>query len=58
MEGTRQAVKQFLFEKAQEFIKKSQAVPCTRASRRKAARQIANRHLKAIRAEETQNANV
>ena len=58
MEGTRQEVKQFLFEKAQEFIKKSQPVPYTRKSRREAARKIANQHLRLIRAEEAQNANV
>jgi hypothetical protein len=58
MEGTRQEVKRFLFEKAQEFIKKSQAVPCTRASRRKAAREIAKRYMQNIRAEEAQNAHV
>lgn len=54
----RQAVKQFLFEKAGEFIKKSQAVPCTRKSRRQAAREIAKRYFQQIRSEETQNANV
>jgi precorrin-2 methylase len=58
MEGTKQEVKRFLTEKAMEFIKKSQVVPCSRKSRRQAARDIAKRYLKTIRAEEAQNANV
>ena len=59
MEQSRQAVKSFLNMKAMEFINKSQAVPCTRKSRRKAAREIAKRYLKRVRAgEETIDAVV
>lgn len=56
----KQEVKRFLVEKANEFISKSQAVPCTRKSRRQAAREIAKRYYQQIRSEETQvqNANV
>lgn len=59
MEGTRQEVKQFLRAKAFEFVTKSQAAPCTRKSRRQAARDIAKRYLKQIRSEEAESrANV
>ena len=59
MEQSRQVVKKFLQEKALAFINKHQAVPCSRKSRRQAARDIAKRYLKKVRSgEETIDANV
>ena len=49
---TRQAVKAFLADKAFDFVTAKQAVPCSRKSRRKAAREIAKRYLKLVRAGE------
>lgn len=55
---SRQQVKHFLQLKALDFINQHQAVPCSRASRRKAARDIAKRYLKKVLSEEAQNADV
>ena len=48
---TRQVVKAFLQDRAFAFVTLKQAVPCSRKSRRKAARDIAKRYLKRIRQE-------
>ena len=59
MEQTRQQVKAFLADKAFTFVSLRQVVPCSRKSRRKAAREIAKRYLKKIRQEgETVDADV
>ncbi len=49
---TRQVVKAFLANKAFAFVSLKQAVPCSRKSRRKAAREIAKRYLKKVRSGE------
>lgn len=49
---SRQVTKAFLRLKAFAFINQQQAVPCSRASRRKAAREIAKRYLKKVRSGE------
>ncbi len=48
---SKQVTKAFLTDKAMEFILKSQKIPCTRTSRRKAARELAKRFIKNMRAE-------
>jgi hypothetical protein len=48
MEASRQVTRAFLRMKAKEFIDKSQKVPCSRKSRRKAAREIAARFMKTM----------
>jgi len=59
MEQSRPVIKAFLNMKAMEFIVKSQVTPCSRKSRRKAAREIAKRYLKKVRSgEETIDADV
>lgn len=49
---SRQLVKAFLADKAFTFVTLRQAVPCSRKSRRKAAREIAKRYLKKVRSGE------
>lgn len=49
---SRQMTKAFLTAKAFEFINLKQAVPCTRKSRRAAARELAKRFLKKIQIED------
>lgn len=52
---SRQATKRFLTGRAMDFILQSQQVPCTRASRRAAARELAKRFIVNMKAEKVSN---